>query len=206
MYKGERINSITHLLGAVLAIAGLAVIVTLASMQGNPWKIVSFSIYGATLVILYLVSTLQHSLRGRAKEIFLILDYQAIYLLIAGSYTPITLVSLRGAFGWVIFGIIWGLAVIGIVIDALPSKGRRIIPILIYLLMGWTAMIALSPIIKAMSLPGFALLLAGGVAYTVGIVFYLMGEKGHPHAHGIWHLFVLAGSITHYFTMLIYVL
>jgi hemolysin III len=206
MYKGERFNSITHLLGAAAAIAGLVVIVVLASMKGDPWKIVSFSIYGTTLMILYICSTLHHSLRGRASRVFLKLDYLAIYLLIAGSYTPITLVAIRGAWGWSIFGVIWGLAVLGIVIDSLPLKGKRVIPIIIYLLMGWMAMVALVPIRKAMPGWGLGLLLAGGVAYTVGVVFYLMDEKKMPWAHGVWHLFVLTGSAIHYLTMMLYIL
>jgi len=206
MYKGERFNSITHLLGAMASIAGLVILVVLASQQGDPWKIVSFSIYGATLVILYLCSTLHHSLRGRASRIFLKLDYLAIYLLIAGSYTPIALVVLRGAWGWSIFGIIWGLAVVGIVLDALPIQGRWILPIIIYLLMGWLAMIALIPIIRAMAGWGFGLLLTGGVVYTSGLVFYLLDEKKFSWAHGVWHMFVLAGSMIHYLMMLLYVL
>jgi len=206
MYKGERFNSITHLLGAALSIAGLVVLVVLAAQQRDPWKIVSFSIYGATLVILYLCSTFRHSLRGRAGKVFMILDYQAIYLLIAGSYTPITLVTLRGAWGWSIFGVIWGLAIVGIVIDAFPSKGSRMVPIVIYLLMGWTALIALGPIIRAMSGWGFGMLLAGGLAYTIGLIFFVLGENEHKWAHGVWHIFVLAGSVIHYMTMLLYVL
>lgn len=205
MYKGQRFNSITHLFGAAASIAGLVVLVVAASRQGDPWKIVSFSIYGATLVLLYTCSVLHHSLRGRVGKVFLMFDYQAIYLLIAGTYTPITLVTLRGTWGWSIFGVIWGLAIAGIVIDALPSKGKRVLPIIIYLLMGWIALIALVPILKAMPRSGFNLLLAGGVVYTTGLIFYLLDEK-FKIAHNIWHVFVLAGSVIHYITILIYVL
>ena len=205
MYKGQRFNSITHLFGAAASIAGLVVLVVAASRQCDPWKIVSFSIYGATLVLLYTCSVLHHSFRGRAGKVFLMLDYQAIYLLIAGTYTPITLVTLRGAWGWSIFGVIWGLAIAGIVIDSLPSKGKRVWPIIIYLLMGWIALIALVPILKAMPRSGFNLLLAGGVIYTTGLIFYLLDEK-FKIAHNIWHIFVLAGSVIHYITILMYVL
>ena len=132
MYKGERFNSITHLIGAVLALAGAAVLVTFAAMDGDVRKIVSYSVYGFTLFLLYLVSTFYHSLSGPAKRLFRMLDHQAIYLLIAGTYTPFTLVALKGALSWWMFGTIWGLALFGIVLDALPRKGPRVVPILIY--------------------------------------------------------------------------
>jgi hemolysin III len=206
MYKGERFNSIAHLLGAAASIAGLVVLVVLASQKGDPWKIVSFSIYGATLLILYTCSVLHHSLQGKAGKVFLILDYEAIYMLIAGTYTPIALVTIRGPLGWSLFGILWGLAVVGMIIDALPLKGKRIIPIIIYLLMGWMAMIAIVPIFRELGPCGFGLLLLGGIAYTVGVVFYMLGGKGVNWAHEVWHVFVLAGSAIHYLAMLLYVL
>ena len=205
MYKGERFNSISHVIGAAAALAGLSVLVVLASRQGDPIKIVSFSIYGLTLFLLYLFSTLYHSLRGKAKRIFQKLDYAAIYLLIAGTYTPVTLVTLRGAWGWSIFGVIWGLAVIGIVVDSLPTKGRRVLPIVIYLCMGWLSLIAFKPLLEALSPTAFFLLLLGGLFYTGGLTFYALDERVR-HFHGIWHLFVLAGSISHYFTIFFYVL
>ncbi len=202
--KGERFNSVSHLIGAVAGLIGLVILVVLAVRQGDPWKIVSFSIYGTTLLFLYVVSTLYHSLRGKAKNVFRILDYHAIYLLIAGTYTPFTLVTLRGAWGWSIFGIIWGLAVFGIVLDSLPQKGQRVLPVVIYLIMGWLILIALNPLLRALTLAGFAWLLLGGLFYTVGVIFYALDERVR-HFHGIWHLFVLAGSITHYFTVFYYV-
>lgn len=205
MYKGERFNGISHSIGAVAALAGLSVLVVLASRQGAPMKIVSFSIYGLTLFLLYLFSTLYHSLRGRAKQIFQKLDHAAIYLLIAGTYTPVTLVTLRGVWGWSIFGVIWALAVIGIVVDSLPTKGRRVLPIVIYLCMGWLSLIAIKPLLEALPPIGFYLLLLGGLFYTGGLVFYALDERVR-HFHGIWHLFVLAGSISHYFTIFLYVL
>lgn len=203
MYKGERFNSISHLVGAALALAGGAVLVTFAAMDGDTRKIVSYSIYGFTLFLLYLISTLYHSLKGRAKQVFQMLDYQAIYLLIAGTYTPFALVVLKGALGWWIFVAIWGLAVFGIVLDALPSKGARVVPIILYLVMGWLCLFALDPLIAALPPDGFLWLLVGGIFYTSGIVFFLLDNR-YPWCHGIWHLFVLAGSISHYFTILLF--
>jgi len=204
MYKGERFNSISHLIGAIAAFVGLVILVVLAASQGDLWKIISFSIYGVTLLFLYIISTLYHSLHGKAKNIFRKLDYHAIYLLIAGTYTPFTLVILRGIWGWSIFGIIWGLAILGIVLESLPQKGRRVLPIIIYLIMGWLILIALNPLLQALPLAGFVWLLLGGIFYTIGIVFYVLDQRVR-HFHGIWHLFVLAGSIAHYFTVLFYV-
>jgi len=204
MYKGERFNSISHLIGAAAALAGLVVLVVAASRQGDPWKIVSFSIYGITLFLLYAFSAIYHSVRGRTKAVFRKLDHYSIYLLIAGTYTPFTLVTLRGVWGWTIFGVIWGLAVLGIVLDSLPPSGRRILPVIIYLLMGWLVLIALKPLLQALPVAGFAWLLLGGVFYTVGVVFFALDERGR-HFHGIWHLFVLAGSLSHYFAVLFYV-
>lgn len=203
MYKGERFNSISHLLGAAAALAGMVVLVVLASRQGDPWKIVSFSVYGATLVALYSFSTLYHSFRGKAKPVFRKLDHHAIYLLIAGTYTPFTLVTLRGEWGWSLFGVVWGLAVLGIVIDSFPQRGRRIVPVIIYLVMGWLAVMAAEPLLQALPPTGIAGLLLGGLFYTVGIIFYALDER--RYFHGIWHLFVLAGSISHYFTIVWYV-
>ncbi len=204
MYKGERFNSISHLIGAVAAAAGLVVLVVFAAQQGDPWRIVSFSIYGTTLLLLYTVSTLYHSLRGRAKEIFRVLDHNSIYLLIAGTYTPFTLVTIHGVWGWSLFGVIWGLAAIGIVLDSLPQKGTRIIPIIIYLVMGWSCVVAIKPLLAVLPMHGFYWLLAGGLFYTVGIIFYALDSRVR-HFHGIWHLFVLAGSISHYVTIFFYV-
>ena len=205
MYHGERLNSYSHLLGAVAATAGLAVLVVLAGRQGDAWKLVGFSVYGSTLVLLYLFSTLYHSVRGRAKTILQKFDHHAIYLLIAGTYTPFTLVTLRGPWGWSLFGVVWGLAVLGIVVDSLHSRNaRRILPVAIYVLMGWIALVALGPLIAALPRFGLLWLVGGGLFYTVGIVFYVLDKKLR-HAHGIWHLFVLAGSLCHYVAILLYV-
>jgi len=204
MYKGERFNSISHLIGTLAALVGLVLLVVLAVRQGDWWKIISFSIYGVTLFLLYLVSTLYHSVQGPAKQILRQFDHYSIYLLIAGTYTPFTLVTLRGGWGWSIFGLIWSLAILGIVLELLHPKEIRIWPVIIYLLMGWLILIALRPLLQALPLAGFAWLLLGGVFYSVGVIFYLLDEKVR-HFHGIWHLFVLAGSLSHYFTVLFYV-
>ena len=205
MHHGERLNGLTHLFGALAAIAGVAVLLKLAAQQGDAWKLVSFSIYGASLFLLYLISTLYHSTRGRTKAILRKFDHNAIYLLIAGSYTPFTLVTLRGAWGWTLFGLIWGLAVLGIVVDSLHNKNaRRILPITIYIVMGWLVLIAFKPLTAALPHAAVLWLVAGGLFYTLGIVFYALDKKLR-HAHGIWHLFVLAGSTSHYLAVLLYV-
>jgi len=204
MIKAERFNGITHLMGAVLALAGVAALVTVAAQDGETRRIVAFSIYGGSLFLLYLISTLYHSLPGRAKHVFRILDHQAIYLLIAGSYTPFTLVTLNGTVGWWMFGAIWGMAMLGMVLDALPRRGARVMPFVIYLTMGWLILLALDPLLDALPRAGFRWLLAGGIFYTSGIVFYAL-DRRHPWMHGVWHLFVLAGSISHYVAILFYV-
>ena len=205
MYHGEKFNAITHLFGAILAIAGTVVLIVLAALQGDPWKIVSVSIYGATLVLLYSFSSLYHSLRGRAKIIMRELDHHSIYLLIAGSYTPFCLVTLRGPLGWSLFGVVWGLALFGSLQELCLKHGTRILSLLIYVLMGWVALVALFQLVHALGPAGFAWLVAGGLFYTVGIVFFVLDTR-LKHAHGIWHLFVLAGSASHYVAILFYVL
>lgn len=205
MYHGERFNSYSHLLGVVAAIAGLVVLLLDAVASGDGWKVVSSAIYGATLVLLYGASTLYHSVRGAAKAWLQRFDHHAIYLLIAGSYTPFTLVSLRGTLGWTLFGLIWGLALVGMVIDSLPNRGRRLIPLAIYAIMGWLCLIAVKPLYASLSPAGFGWLLAGGLLYTGGIVFFVLDERVR-HFHGIWHLFVLAGSGCHYWAILHYVI
>ena len=204
MYHGERFNSYSHLIGALLAVAGAVVLIVVGALQGDVWKIVSFSIYGASLVLLYSVSTLYHSTRGGAKRLFQKLDHNAIYLLIAGSYTPFTLVTLRGPWGWTLFGVIWGLAAVGMLQESLLGKRTRTLSLVIYVLMGWVALVAVVPLIEALTPAGFAWLAAGGVIYTLGIAFYLYDEK-FKHWHGIWHLFVVAGSAVHYVAILLYV-
>jgi hemolysin III len=205
MYYGEKFNAVTHVVGAVLALAGSVILVVLAALDGDPWKVVSVAIYGVTLVSLYSISGLYHSLRGRPKNILRGLDHQSIYLLIAGSYTPFCLVTLRGPWGWSLLAIVWGLAVLGGVQELRPRNGARVLSVLIYLLMGWVAVAALVPLLQALGPAGFAWLVAGGLFYTVGIVFYALDTR-LTHAHGVWHLFVLAGSANHYYAILRYVL
>jgi hemolysin III len=204
VYRGERFNSISHLIGSAAALARTAGLIAVAVRQGDPWKLVSFSIYGASLVLLYGFSTLYHSLHGKGKAVFRTLDHLAIYLLIAGTYTPFTLITLRGPWGWSIFGVVWGLAVFGMVLDTLGTRGPRIVPIVIYLLMGWLVVVALKPLMARLPLPGELWLLAGGLFYTSGVVFYAL-DKRVRHFHGVWHLFVMAGSLCHYVTILYYV-
>lgn len=205
MDHGERLNTLTHLAGAVLALAGSVVLIVLAARGGDPWKIVSVSLYGATLVLLYSFSTLYHGLRGSAKNLLRKLDHQSIYLLIAGTYTPFCLVTLRGPWGWSLFGVVWGLAALGMLLELRPARGERILPVVIYIVMGWVVLSALPPLWRALGPAGFSWLLGGGVFYTVGIVFYALGSR-LPHAHGVWHLFVLAGSAAHYVVILRHVL
>jgi len=203
MYPGERFNSISHLVGACLALVGAVVLIVLASPHGDATKIVSLVIYGASLFALYTFSTLYHSLKGPAKRVFRHLDHTAIYLLIAGSYTPLTLVVLRGRLGWALFAAVWALAIIGAVQEFRKVKGERILSVVIYVTMGWLAVVALGPLARALGPAGLAGLIAGGVFYTSGIVFYAL-DRRLPVFHGVWHLFVLAGSIAHYFVVLAY--
>lgn len=204
MYYSERFNSISHLVGAGLAVVGAVVLIVLAALQGDPWKIVSFSVYGAMLMALYIFSTLYHSVRGRAKDVLRKFDHCSIYLLIAGTYTPFALVTLRGAWGWSLLGVVWTLALLGIVQEIWLAKGARLLSLLIYMLMGWLALVAVSPLLRALTPAGFAWLAAGGAFYTVGIIFYATDHKVR-HGHGVWHLFVMGGSICHFFTVLLYV-
>jgi hemolysin III len=201
MYHGERFNSLTHLVGAVLALAGAVVLVVLAAQDGDPWKVVGVSIYGLTLVLLYSFSVLYHSLQGRTKDVLRQLDHQSIYLLIAGSYTPFCLISLRGPWGWALLGTVWGLAVLGGLQDLRPRSEARILSVVIYVVMGWIVLVAIVPLFKALGPAGFTWVAAGGVLYTVGIVFYALDTRV-VHAHGIWHLFVMAGSAAHYVAIL----
>lgn len=203
---GEEIaNSITHGIGTVLAISGLAVLVGFASLRGDTWHIVSCSIFGATLVLSYLSSTLYHSIpQAKTKQILRTIDHSAIYLLIAGTYTPFMLVSLRGPWGWSIFAAIWGIAIAGIIMKTTIFGKIRSLSTIIYLIMGWIVLIAIKPIIAALDPGGLQLLIMGGLAYTAGVIFYVW--KKLPYSHAIWHVFVLAGSSFHFFAILFYVI
>lgn len=203
--RQEIANSLTHGLGIALSVAGLAVLVVLASLHATVWHVVSFSIYGASLILLYTSSTLYHSFRSpRLKRIFRILDHSSIYLLIAGSYTPFVLVNLRGGWGWSLFGVIWALSLVGIFVKAFHTGRFKGVSTAVYLLMGWLVVIAIKPLMNSMPAGGIAWLLAGGLAYTGGAALYML--KRIPYHHAIWHLFVLAGSICQYFAVLLYVL
>jgi hemolysin III len=205
MYPGERFNALTHLVAAALVLPGAVVLVVLSALGGDPWKVVSVSVYGVALVLLFVFSTLYHSLRGRAKDVLRKFDHQSIYLLIAGSYTPFCLVTLRGAWGWSLFGVVWGLAALGSLQELRPRSDARILSLVIYVVMGWLVLVALVPLMHALGSAGFAWVAGGGAFYTVGVVFYALDTRLR-HAHGVWHLFVIAGSGAHYVAILRYVL
>lgn len=212
MQHGEKFNTVSHLLGAFIALPGILFLIILAVQTGDPWKIISTSIYGFTLVLLYMLSSLYHGHGGRFKTLFQKLDHLSIYLLIAGTYTPYMLVTLRGVWGWSILGVVWGLALIGIIIDLLPKKSdkpekedKRIIQLFIYLIMGWLAVIPLQPLAEKLASNGLWLLALGGGLYTFGIIFFVLDKKV-KHAHGIWHLFVIGGSVSHYISITAYVI
>ena len=189
MYPGERLNSITHLVGAALAIAGLSILLTISILQKDVLKVVSFGIYGFTLVLLFGMSTIYHSIKNRrAKTILQKMDHNSIYLMIAGSYTPIALVTLQGPWGWTLFGLSWGLALFGIAQEMTLGKRTRRLSMVLYILMGWLVLVAIKPLTQAMPVAGLAWLVAGCVIYSAGIFFYLHDER-RKHFHGIWHLF-----------------
>ncbi|MCP4604610.1 MAG: hemolysin III family protein [Proteobacteria bacterium] len=201
----EIANSIIHGIGTLLAIAALVILVTFASLRGDAWRVVSFSIYGSTLILLYLSSTFYHGFRSiKLKRLFRIFDHATIYLLIAGTYTPFMLVTLRGGLGWSLLGVTWGFAILGIFMTALFIEKFRLISVLSYVGMGWLIVLAIKPLLAALQLGGVIWIASGGIAYTFGIVFYV--SKRIPYSHAIWHLFVLGGSICHFFAMLLYVL
>jgi hemolysin III len=205
-HSGEEIaNSITHGIGIVMAIAGLGVLTASAGIHGNAWHMVGVSVFGGMLILMYTASTLYHSVRNpRAKTILQVLDHCAIFLLIAGTYTPFTLVTLRGPWGWSLFGVIWGLAVLGIVFELTPLRRYRAVSMGLYLAMGWALVAAIKPMVAGIAPGGLMLLLAGGLSYTAGISFYVLRKLRYHHA--IWHLFVLAGSTLHFFAVLFYVI
>jgi hemolysin III len=200
--RGEIFNSVTHLIGSVFALAGLVGLLVVAVRTGDPWKIGSFAVYGVALVELYLVSTLYHAVRGRAKRVFRRLDHTSIYVLIAGTYTPFALVSLRGHWGYPLLAAVWTLAAIGILQEFLVPRRMRVLSVSLYLLMGWLAVAVFFPLRDAIGSAGIAWLVAGGLLYTTGVFFYLVDEK-YAHSHGVFHLFVLAGSVLHFFVVLL---
>lgn len=200
----EVASTLSHALGIILSIAGLAVLTAFAALHGGASRIVSVSVYGATLILLFTASTLYHAVpHPRVKPILRVLDHSAIYLLIAGTYTPFTLISLRGSWGWTLFTIVWTLAILGIALE-LRQVRNRVVAAMIYLGMGWVGVIAVKPMIANIEPTGLWLLLAGGLCYTFGVPFYLW--KKLPYNHALWHLFVLAGSVLQFFSILLYVL
>jgi len=201
---GEEIaNSITHGIGAAFSIAGLVAIVVAAALRRPAWQTVACAIYGTSLVLLYTSSTIYHALaNNRAKRVFKILDHSSIYVLIAGTYTPITLITLRGPWGWTLFGVVWGLCVCGVVFKSWWIGRLKGASTVVYLLMGWCVVFAIRPLLAALPWTGFVWLLAGGLCYTAGVAFYVNSSR---FAHSIWHLFVLAGSVCQYWAVFRYV-
>lgn len=205
MYHGERFNSITHLIGVVFAIAAASILITMAVLKADTSRIIGFSVYGGMMVVLYTISTIYHSIQhGPAKNIFRRLDHLSIYLMIAGTYTPFTLIILKGIWSWTILLTVWGLALIGILQEILIGKKTRKLSILIYILMGWLIVVATRPMLEGLPLGGVIWLVLGGLFYTAGILVFVYDEK-IKHGHGIWHLFVLAGSISHFACLVGYV-
>jgi hemolysin III len=204
MHHGERFNGYTHLAGSLLAVAGVVFLMSMPRVQADPWRMGSIAVYGSTLCLLFLASTLYHGTQGEMKNFFRKVDHCSIYLVIAGTWTPFALVTLHGIHGWTLFAAVWGLALLGIVQECWLARGARLTSLAIYLLMGWIAIFALEPLIQALTWNGFAWLLAGGLVYTFGIIFYLYDER-FTHWHGIWHLVVLVGSAVHYVTILQFV-
>jgi len=199
--KEEVANAITHGIGVGLAIAALVILVVYAARISDTWKVVSFSIYGATMIILFLSSTLYHSFpQPYLKRFFRILDHSSIFLLIAGTYTPVTIGSMRGGWGWTLFGVIWGLTIVGIVLKIFAMSKLKWLSIVVYLMMGWIILIAIKPLVAVVTTKFLIWILAGGLAYSLGIIFYVARKL--PFHHAVWHLFVLAGSICHFFAML----
>ncbi len=205
MHEGEKFNFITHLIGSIAALIGLIALVTATVGKGEFLALISVTVYGASLVLLYAFSTLNHSLKGKAKNLFQKLDFLAIYLLIAGTYTPFSLITLRDSGGWGILSLVWALAILGIYLEFKPDSKNRIRPLFLYLIMGWVILLAVKPLHQALGWAGFIWLLVGGLFYTLGIVFYVFDEKV-KHFHGIWHLCVLAGSATQFITVYYFVL
>ncbi len=203
----EVAHSVTHGVGIVLSIAALTILVTFAALKGSAWHVVGCAVFGTTLVLAYTASTVYHAipeLLGKAKRVLRVLDHSAIFLLIAGTYTPFTLVNLRGPWGWSLFGVVWGLAVVGIVYEAVLIGRWRILSVAFYVALGWLILVAIKPLASAVPPGGLVLLGAGGLAYTAGVGFYAWTRLRFHHA--IWHGFVLAGSILHFFAVLFYVI
>jgi len=203
---GEEIaHSVSHGIGIVLSIAGLAVLVASAALRGDAWHVTSSAIFGTTLVLMYTASTVYHAVPlARARRVLRTLDHSAIYLLIAGTYTPFTLGPLRGPWGWSLFAVVWTAAVAGVVFKSVALGRAPIFSVALYVTMGWCVVVAFGPLARSVEAGGIALLVAGGVCYTLGIVFYAWHRL--RFGHFVWHLFVLAGSVLHYLAVLLYVI
>ena len=203
---GEEIfNSVSHGVGVLLSIAALVLLIIFAAIYSDGYGLASALVYGISLILLYTMSMVYHIVQNKtAKKVLRIFDHCSIFILIAGTYTPYLLVSMRGTLGWTIFGIIWGVTVIGILMNAISLEKFRVLSLICYVLMGWGIILSIKPLAQNLPLTGLILLLVGGLVYTVGVVFYVL--KKYRYMHSVWHLFVLAGSIFHYFSILLYVL
>ncbi|WP_018883535.1 PAQR family membrane homeostasis protein TrhA [Paenibacillus massiliensis] len=201
--REELANAITHGIGAALSVAALVLLIVFASSQGTAWHVVSFTIYGVTMLLLYTNSMLLHSFKeGKVKDLFEFFDHSCIYLFIAGTYTPFLLTALRGTLGWTLFGIIWGIAVAGVIFKVFFTKRFLFMSTAFYIAMGWLIVIAWNPLVATIPHGGIMLLVGGGIMYTLGTIFYVW--KAFPYHHAVWHLFVLGGSILHFFAVLLY--
>ncbi|WP_058303163.1 PAQR family membrane homeostasis protein TrhA [Gorillibacterium timonense] len=199
--REEVANSITHGIGVALSVAALVLLIVFASLRGNAWHVVSFTIFGVTMLLLYTSSTLVHAFQeGKVKDLFTIFDHSSIYLFIAGTYTPITLSVIRGPLGWTLFGIIWGIALLGVVFKVFFVKRFLFTSTLIYILMGWVVVFAWKPLVAGFPHEALVMLVIGGVLYTLGTIFYVW--RTFPYHHAVWHLFVLGGSVMHFFSIL----
>ena len=203
--REEIANAVTHGIGTLLSIAGLAVMVSFSALYGDAWHIVSTSIFGGSLVLLYASSTVYHSVwHDRSKQILQRLDHSAIFILIAGTYTPFALVNLRGSWGWTLLGLVWSIALLGVALQVCPRKRNERLSLALYLGLGWMALVAIKPFLANVDTGGIVLLLIGGLSYSLGVVFYIWHKLSYHHA--IWHGFVLAGSVFHFFAVLFYVI
>lgn len=204
--KGEEIaNSITHGIGGLLSIAGLVLLIVFSALYGNAWHVVSFTLFGSTMVLLYTASTLVHGLpKGKAKDVFEIIDHSSIYFFIAGTYTPFLFIIVKGALGWTLFGIVWGIAIGGTIFKSFFVKKYLHTSTVLYVLMGWMIVFAWKPLSENMHPNGLVLLVIGGVLYTIGAIFYVW--RGFKYHHMIWHIFVVAGTMAHFFAVLLYLL
>ncbi|WP_153735486.1 PAQR family membrane homeostasis protein TrhA [Aquibacillus halophilus] len=203
--KEELAHAITHGFGVLISIVGLILLIIFSSLQGDAWQIVSSIIFGVTMLLMYIASTVSHGLpAGKWKDIFQIFDHSSIYLFIAGSYTPLLLVPLRSELGWTLFGIVWGIALIGIVFKIFFVQKFLVLSTVFYVLMGWMIIFAWGPLTDVLPTSGLLYLIIGGVLYTVGSIFYVW--RSFYYHHAVWHLFVIAGSVFHFFTIFLYVI